>query len=315
MNLSHNASAEPRLQHVSCLSPAGLHRMAYWEWGDPGNDKVLVCVHGLTRTGRDFDALARSLSSEYRVVCPDVVGRGQSDWLSEPAYYIVPQYVADMATLLARVNARVLHWFGTSMGGLIGMTLAGLPGASQAQEFEGRPAPDALLSPPVTRMLLNDVGPALEASAIARIGEYVGDPVDFASFDDAVAYISTVSAAFGPHDDAQWRELTRHVVRQEGERWRKHYDPGLAAPFARSTPALAKAGEAILWRSFNNIACPTLVVRGELSDLLSVKTAQEMLARNPNSRLAEIPGVGHAPTFMTGDQIEIARDFLLRGKP
>src|SRR5690606_23554880 len=126
------SAVEPRLNRVSCLSPAGLHRMAYWEWGDPQNDRVLLCVHGLTRTGRDFDALARRLCQEYRVVCPDVVGRGMSDWLSEPAYYIVPQYLADMVTLIARLNPRVLHWFGTSMGGMIGMTLAGLPGASVA---------------------------------------------------------------------------------------------------------------------------------------------------------------------------------------
>ena len=310
MNASN--SAQPRLNYVSCLSPAGLHRMAYWEWGDPDNDKVLLCVHGLTRTGRDFDALARRLCEEYRVVCPDVVGRGKSDWLSEAAYYIVPQYVNDMVTLLGHLNARELHWFGTSMGGLIGMTLAGLPGASVGAQGQGADA--ALLAAPVSRMILNDVGPVLQVQAIARIGEYLSDAADFASFDEATAYIRRVAAAFGPHTDAQWRELTQHVVREEGGRWRKHYDPALATPFAMSSPALVSAGEAILWRSFENIACPLLIVRGSLSDLLSVDTAQEMLRRNPNASLAEIAGVGHAPTFMTDDQIELAAEFLLRNK-
>src|SRR5690606_25693469 len=215
--------------------------------------------------------------------------------------------------LIARLNPRVLHWFGTSMGGMIGMTLAGLPGASVAVDARSDDA-DALLAAPVSRLVLNDIGPALEASALARIGEYVGDPVDFASFDDAVAYIRTVSASFGEHTDAQWRDLTRHVVRQEGERWRKHYDPGIAAPFAATTPAAASAGEAILWRSFDSIACPTLVVRGQHSDLLSAQTAQAMARRNPAARLVEIPDVGHAPTFMSDEQIEIAADFLLRDR-
>lgn len=303
------APAEPRLQSVSCLSPAGLHRMAYWEWGDPDNDRVLLCVHGLTRTGRDFDRLARRLAHEYRVVCPDVVGRGRSDWLTEPAYYIVPQYVSDMVALIAKLNARELHWMGTSMGGMIGMTLAGLPGASAGPTQTGEPT---LLMPPVSRLILNDIGPTLEASALARIGEYVSDPVDFEDFDAAVRYIRTVSAAFGPHSDADWRELTTHVVRQEDERWVRHYDPGLAAPFAQVSAAAAKAGEAILWRSFSAIACPMLLVRGAQSDLLSAATAGEMLRRNPNARLVELEGVGHAPTFMSEEQIALAADFLLQ---
>lgn len=312
MNVENNRIVEPRLNRVSCLSPAGLHRMAYWEWGDPDNDRVLLCVHGLTRTGRDFDVLARRLCKEYRVVCPDVVGRGRSDWLSEPAYYVVPQYVADMVTLLARLNARVLHWFGTSMGGMIGMTLAGLPGASQASDPDGKTTESGcLLTAPISRLVLNDIGPAIEPSALARIGEYVGDPVDFASFDDAVTYIRTVSASFGQHTEEQWRHLAQYVVRQEGERWQKHYDPGLAAPFARTTPAAASAGEAILWRSFDGIACPTLIVRGADSDLLSAETARAMLGRNRAARLVEIPDVGHAPTFLSDEQVDLAAEFLL----
>lgn len=306
--MTRPAAADPRLQYVSCLSPAGIHRMAYWEWGDPDNDRVLLCVHGLTRTGRDFDRLARRLAGEYRVVCPDVVGRGRSDWLTEPAYYIVPQYVSDMVTLIARLDARELHWVGTSMGGMIGMTLAGLPGAS---EGAGQTPEQAQLLPPVSRLILNDIGPTLETAALARIGEYISDPVEFEDFDAAVRYIRKVSASFGPHSDADWRELTTHVVRQEGARWVRHYDPGLAAPFVQVTAAAAQAGEAILWRSFSAIACPILLVRGTQSDLLAPATAEEMLRRNPNARLAEVEGVGHAPTFMDEEQIGLAADFLL----
>jgi pimeloyl-ACP methyl ester carboxylesterase len=289
---------EPRLDFVTCLSPAGLHRMAYWEWGDPDNDKVLLCVHGLTRTGRDFDRLARRLCSHYRVVCPDVVGRGQSDWLADPAFYVIPQYIADMLPLVARLNARTLHWFGTSMGGLIGMGLASLPGS------------------PIEKLVLNDVGPRLDPVALSRIGMYVGQPISFLTFDDAVNYIRTVSASFGQHTDDQWRELARFVVRQaDGSAgpWTLHYDPSISVAFKPSGPEVIAAAEATLWHCFDNISCPTLVVRGQSSDLLSTDTANEMLQRNSHARLIEIPGVGHAPTFMHDSQIDLASSFLLAG--
>ncbi|VCU72276.1 haloalkane dehalogenase [Pigmentiphaga humi] len=286
---------EPRLQYVTCLSPAGLHRMAYWEWGDPANDQVLLCAHGLTRTGRDFDAMARRLSDRYRVVCPDVVGRGRSDWLANPAYYTIPQYVADMMPLLARLQAETLHWFGTSMGGLIGMALAGLQNS------------------PIDRLVLNDVGPHLDPAALLRIGQYLGKAPTFGSFAEAQAYVSTVSASFGPHSEEQWRALTEHVVRQvEGPDgpWSMHYDPAIAQAFATIDPAAVLAAEAALWHVYGNIACPVLVARGEQSDLLSRETVEQMCARNPQARSVEIPGVGHAPTFMTAAQIEVAERFL-----
>ena len=162
--------------------------MAYWEWGDPENDRVLVCVHGLSRQGRDFDTLARMLASEYRVVCPDVVGRGRSDRLAQPAGYAIPTYVADMVTLLARLNARTLHWVGTSMGGLIGMVLAGLPGS------------------PVARLVLNDVGPAIQSAALERIGTYLGQPAHWATLEEAADALWSISQGFGPHTD---RKSTR----------------------------------------------------------------------------------------------------------
>lgn len=286
-------SIEPRLRDVQCLTPAGLHRLAYAEWGDPHNPRVLVCVHGLTRCGRDFDDLARALCDHYRVVCPDMPGRGRSDWLSDPNLYQVPVYVADMVTLLARLDAEVVHWFGTSMGGMIGMGLAALPGN------------------PIRRLVLNDVGPLITGASLQRISEYLGKPVRFASLDEAEAYVRTVSAPFGPHDARQWRQLTEHVVRRDGDGWVMHYDPAIAVPYR----GFARDGQYVdlpLWDFYDKIACPVLAVRGALSDLLSPATFAEMAQRGPRAELAEIPGVGHAPTFMQPDQIAIAREFLLR---
>jgi len=289
---------EARLHSVQCSSPAGLHRVAYKEWGDPRNPKVLVCVHGVTRVGDDFDHLARALCDEYRVVCPDVVGRGRSGRLRDPAYYTVPQYVNDMVTLVARVTApgemETVHWFGTSMGGLIGMVLA------------------ALEDSPISKLVLNDIGPVLDRAAMARIGEYIGQDVRFPSFEAGAAYVKAVSASFGPHSDDEWAKLAGDVLRRSDDgQWVRHYDLGLAQPFQATTPERAQQDESALWAAYDAIRCPTLLVRGEHSDLLSRDTAQQMAARGPLPRLVEIAGVGHAPTFVHERQIAVAREFLL----
>lgn len=289
--------SEPKLKSVLCSSPSGLHRMAYKEWGDPANKNVLVCVHGVTRVADDFDALARAMSDRYRVVCPDVVGRGRSERLRDPALYVIPQYVADMVTLIARVTADAddegVHWFGTSMGGLIGIGLASLPGS------------------PIRRMVLNDIGPVLDPVAMARIGDYIGQDIRFRTFDEGAAFVRAVSAPFGPHSEAQWDKLARDVlVAQPDGRWALHYDQGLAAPFKALTPQQLAQDQAQLWAAYDAIRCPTLLVRGEKSDLLARATAEEMTRRGPKPRLVEIPGVGHAPTFLQPDQIAIAREFL-----
>jgi len=270
-----------------------MHSVAYTEWGDADNPRVLMCVHGLTRLSRDFDRLARALASHYRVVCPDVVGRGRSDWLRNPAHYVVPQYVADMVTLIARLGVDEVDWVGTSMGGLIGISLAGQPGSS------------------IKRLVINDVGPRLDAAAIARIGGYVGVPVSFASVDEAVDYISKVAAPFGLTRRQDWVELVEPTLRRAGERWVLHYDPNIAVPFKAVTPEIAAAAEAATWKLYDQIACPTLVVRGAHSDLLSHETLVEMMQRGPRATAVEVPGVGHAPTFMHEHEIAIVRDFLL----
>ena len=292
--------ADPRLDFVSCLDPSGLHRMAYWEWGARDNPRVVVCVHGLTRQGRDFDTLARALASDWRVVCPDVVGRGRSDWLVEPMAYQVPTYVADMVTLLARLGAEQVDWVGTSMGGLIGLGLASL------HDRAGRS--------PVRRLVLNDVGPALGADAVQRIGAYVGQPRRFASEEEAADYLWSISNSFGPHSREQWLGLTRPQLKAvndaQGAGFVPHYDPHIGLPFKAVTPELAAAGEAVLWQRYDTLRCPTLLIRGADSDLLSHETAQAMTQRGPRARLVELPGVGHAPTLVQAEQVALVREFL-----
>ena len=283
-------AVQPRLLQVQCANPKGLHRMAYAEWGDPDNPRVLVCVHGLTRVGRDFDFLAQRLSAHYRVVCPDVVGRGRSDWLPDAAGYGLPQYVGDIVTLIARLGVERVHWFGTSMGGLIGMALAALPDT------------------PITRMVLNDVGPVVTAVSLRRIAEYVGKAPKFASLDEAERYIRVVSAPFGPLTDAQWRHLTVHSTRacHDGG-FEMGYDPDIGMPLA----AMQFLGDIELWNLYDAIRCPTLCVRGAESDLITRDTLAQMAERGPKARTLEIPGVGHAPMFMDIAQTAPIEQFLL----
>jgi pimeloyl-ACP methyl ester carboxylesterase len=290
-------ATEPRLHHVQCLAPEGLHRMAYWEWGDAANPKVLVCVHGLSRQGRDFDTFARALCGEYRVVCPDVAGRGRSDWLRNPASYAIPKYVADMVTLLARLAADEVHWVGTSMGGLIGLGLAALPDS------------------PIARLVLNDVGPAIEYGALVRIGAYIGQPAHWRTVDEAADALRAISLGFGPHTRDEWLALTRPQLVADGDGFKSHYDPAIAIAFRAVTPELAAAGEAALWQAWDALTCPTLVLRGADSDLLTRETAHAMAQRGPRAQVREFAGVGHAPTLVHADQIAVVRDFLLAASP
>ena len=285
---------EPRRRSVQCASPAGLHRIAYREWGDARNRDVLVCVHGLTRSSRDFDELARALCAQFRVVCPDVAGRGDSDRLADPKLYIWAQYVADMVTLIARLDVEAVNWLGTSMGGLVGMALAALPGN------------------PVRKLVLNDAAPVIGRAALERIGSYVGQERRFETLAAAEKYVRSIAAPFGPHSDAQWRFLAETWVRrQEDGSWRPHYDTRIAEAYRASMPEK----DLELWPLYDAVRCSTLLLRGEHSDLVSRQAAAEMTRRGPKAKVAEIPGVGHAPTLLHPDQIAVVRDFLLQGEP
>ncbi len=308
---------EPRLNYVFCPGLAAApqhgqppqamagHRMAYWEWnatGNPAHPHVVVCVHGLSRQGRDFDTLARALSTQVRVICPDVVGRGRSDWLADPMGYQIPVYAADMLALLAHLHQvtplQTLDWVGTSMGGLIGMVLCGQP--------------DLPLPVPVRRLVLNDVGPVIEWESLERIGQYLGQPLRFASEQQAADFLWAVSSSFGPHTAEQWLQLSRPMVKAlpDGS-LALHYDPAIAQPFKAMERAAATANEALLWQLYDQIQARTLLLRGAQSDLLSPATARAMGERGPRAKIIEFAGVGHAPTLVAPDQVVAVQSFLL----
>lgn len=277
-----------RSRYVLGLSPGGFHRLRYTEWGEADNPRVLICVHGLTRNGRDFDALASALQGEYRVVCPDLPGRGDSDWLANKSDYGYAVYLADIAVLIGRLDVDSIDWLGTSLGGLIGMLLAGQP------------------STPIRRMVVNDIGPQVEEASIKRIWAYVGTEVSFEDLASLERHLRTIYAPFGTLSDAQWRHLAAHSARRLPDgNYGLHHDPGIAAGFQNSVASHD------LWSVWDRIRCPVRVLRGEDSDLLSRQTASAMQMRGPKADLVEFAGVGHAPPLMNAEQIGAVRQWLL----
>jgi pimeloyl-ACP methyl ester carboxylesterase len=277
-----------RTASVLNLGPHGFHRTQYYEWGAPDNPRVVMCVHGLTRNGRDFDVLAQALSADFRVLCPDVVGRGASDWLAHHQDYGYPQYLADMAALIARSGAEQVCWVGTSMGGLIGLMLAAQPRT------------------PIARLVINDIGPLVPKAALERIAQYAGKAQRFADETAVETYLRTVHAPFGPLTAAQWQHLARHSARRQSDgSLTLAYDPAIAHAFS------GKLDDVVLWPLWDALRCPTLVLRGRQSDLLGHETALEMTQRGPRAHLREFDGVGHAPALMAEDQVEAVRAFLL----
>ncbi len=275
--------------YVRCLSQSGFHRMAYVDWPalQPSAAPPVVCVHGLTRNGRDFDRLATALSADRRVVCPDIVGRGRSDWLSDPAGYGNVQYCADAAVLMARLATEQVDWVGTSMGGIIGMLLAAQPQS------------------PIRRLVLNDVGAVLPAAALQRIGGYVGKDPRFDDLAGVEAYLREVHTGFGAIDDAGWRHLAQHSHRNLPDgKLGLAYDPGIARAFAKGVNA-----DIDLTSFWDKVRCPVLLLRGATSDLLLPETARRMAEK---AEVVEIAATGHAPSLTTRGQIETVRSWLAR---
>ena len=275
---------QAELLYLDCTAPVA-HRMAYWQWGDPQASHTVVCVHGLSRQGRDFD----------------VVGRDKSDFLADPQGYQLPTYVANMLQLVAQLKPTTLDWVGTSMGGLIGMLLCAY-------------APSVGAS--VRRLVLNDVGPVIQWQALQRIGQYLGKSGHFATVQEAADAMWAISSSFGPHTPAQWLALSQPMLKsvpspQGGTALMLHYDPAIALPFGAMTEQQAKEGEALLWQAYDAIRAQTLLLRGAQSDLLSADTAQQMTQCGPRAQLVEFAGVGHAPTLIASDQVDIVANFVL----
>ena len=308
------------------LSPAGFHRVAYLDWGKRTAAHVVVCVHGLSRNSRDFDWLARDLARDCRVVCPDVVGRGDSEWLEDKGDYRFSTYLSDAASLIARITAPApplafgtlrslrgggahdgpaqIDWVGTSMGGLIGMLLA------------------AKRSSPIRRLVLNDVGAFIPWGSLYRLKGYVAGGGDFRDLAGVEAYLRDACASFGPLEDAQWRHLAETSAARAAEgHYRLRYDPAIGTTLRVGTPdPELPLGPNILagidlWSTWAEVRCPTLIVRGADSDVLSRDTALQMQAGRPDVEVLELPGVGHAPALMSYDQIAAVRAFLLRAPP
>jgi pimeloyl-ACP methyl ester carboxylesterase len=303
------------------LSPGGFHRIAYLDWGRHGAPQVVVCVHGLSRNCRDFDPLARDLSQGCRVVCPDVAGRGASEWLPDKRDYCFSTYLSDAAALIARITAPVpppsfgtirsrrpasegpaqIDWVGTSMGGLIGMLLAAKRGT------------------PIRRLVLNDVGAFIPWSALYRLKGYVAGGGAFRSADEVEAYLRDACASFGPLTDEQWRHLAAHSAARGGDgRYHLRYDPAIGDTMRVGSPdpELPLGPNFLsgidLWGTWAETRCPTLVLRGAESDVLSGETVRRMQALRPGVEILEVPGVGHAPALMSREQIAAVREFLLR---
>jgi len=313
-------------QYFLSLGPDGFHRLAYTDWGDPNNPHVAICVHGLSRNSRDFDWLATALSTDVRVVCPDVVGRGESDWLQDRFAYCFPTYLSDAAALVARVTVTppqgqglladlrdrlrgrprdsgapaALDWIGTSMGGLIGMLLAAKPGS------------------PIRRLVLNDVGPFVPWAGLVRLKGHVGSDSSFADMNEVERHFRHVCAEFGQLDDDYWRHLAEHSVsRGDDGRYTVRYDPAISRGLpVHMDPELPIGPEFLrgidLWNVWDAVECPVLVLRGADSQVLPREVVDEMRRRKPELRVVEFADVGHVPALATPDQIEVIRDFLLR---
>jgi len=273
------------------------HYIAYTDWGDSQNPHVVVCVHGLTRNCRDFDYLARALESDCRVICVDVVGRGQSDWLEHAHDYdYYPLYLSDAVSLVAHIqsqyNKRItLDWVGISMGGLIGMILAIQPN----------------LPTPIHKLVLSDIGPLIPAIALKRIADYVGKDPRFDSFEAFKNYMKAISVSFGPLTEEQWDHMAIHSAREYADgSYGFRYDPKISISFKEH-----EIQDIYLWEQWDQLDIPTLVLRGAESDILTAETAAQMRIRGAKAKIVELLGVGHAPMIIADDQIKIVRDFIL----
>ncbi|HEX2942080.1 MAG TPA: alpha/beta hydrolase [Rhodopila sp.] len=280
----------PEERSIPYMLGGRFYRLAFRHWGNRKAPAVL-CVHGLTRNGHDFDPLAEALSGSFRVICPDLPGRGESDRLADPMLYQAQHYVTALTHLLAWIG-REVAWVGTSLGGLCGMIVAATDGA------------------PINRLVLNDIGPFVPAEALRRIRDYMvasGDsPImsRFPDLDSVERHLRMVHAPFGPLSDAQWAWLARISARAlPNGRFTMHYDPRISEPLRGHEPT-----DVDMWALWERIQVPRMVIRGETSDVLLAETAARMEASGAVAYT--VPVTGHAPALLDPLQIEAIRAFL-----
>ncbi len=291
----HPTSGSKRCEYFG-LGLSGFHKISYQEWdvkrrafARKVRKPSVVCVHGLTRNSHDFDKIASQLSEDRRVVCPDIVGRGHSDWIANSALYENLQYNADMNALISRLDEREVDWIGTSMGGLIGMMLA------------------ASANSPIRKLVINDVGPYIPYAALSKIGAYVGRSPEFETLDEAENYLRKIHAEFVPMSDDDWQDMTRFGVREiEGGKFALNYDPAIGDPVRAGLTGF----DVNLWGLWEMIECPVLVFRGENSKLLTSSIAERMEQTGPKATVINIPEAGHAPTLNIPSQIQMISDWL-----
>lgn len=275
-------------KYVLGLSDEGFHRLAYREWCKDPNLPTVVCVHGLTRLSHDFNILAGTLSENYRVICPDMPGRGQSSWFKKMRNYNYIQYCADINTLLARLNVSEVHYVGTSLGGMIGMTLAAMPRS------------------PIKSLTINDAGPEPKLLEMRRLGRYVGKAPTFENKEEAQEYVEQIYGGFGDLTKEQWAYITEYSCRTVEDGFQMHYDPKIGEAFRASYSYYGYN----LWTYWDQIECPTLTLRGELSNFLDESTVKRMQARAQNNKLVEIASAAHAPALQSEKEVKIIKDFI-----
>lgn len=285
-------SSSPRLHSFSAPNPEGkgAHTIAWVEWGDPDNPETLFCVHGLTRNAHDFDYFAQELSRDFRVLCPDMAGRGESEWLPDPAGYNYPTYTMDCLALLDHLGVEQCRWVGTSMGGIIGMTIAAL--------YAGR----------ITRMVMNDIGAFIPAAGLNRILRYAGKAPRFSHRAEAEEYLRDICAPFGISEAEHWKHFFAHSIREKDGNFILNYDPAIRASLP--DPENDTVENINLFELWEAVDIPVLVLRGAESDLLSREVVEEMKMGHWGVEMLEIPATGHAPHLMSPEQIQPVKQWL-----
>lgn len=274
---------------VSCVHPGGVHDVVYSEFpGDPA--KAVLCVHGLSRNGRDFDWLAQALAKDgYRVICPDMPGRGRSADFDNPAFYNYPQYLSDLNTLILQLNVEQLDWIGTSMGGLLGVMLA------------------AQATNPIRKMVVNDIGPFIPKEAALHIKHYVSLNPFFESWDSYLAAFKTRMVEFGLETEEQWDYLARvSAFYAPNGSIRLNYDTNVVAGLETSGPIQ----DVDLWPLWDKVDVPLLLLRGENSKILQQDTLDRMMI-GKRATAVTFPNVGHAPALMSDAQIDVIKTWLM----